>query len=73
MYGANESFESFDDKLLLFFLCFFFLSFYFVKNACPSTLFSEGTRTDRRSRLIPEKGKKKEEKKRKKKKEREES
>lgn len=24
MYGANESFESFDDKLLLFFLCFFF-------------------------------------------------
>lgn len=30
MYGENESFESFDDKLLLFFRVFFFLFFYFV-------------------------------------------
>lgn len=50
----------------VFFFFFFLSSFYFVKNACPSTLFSEGTRTDRPVAFNPIHGKRKEEGKRRK-------
>lgn len=69
MYGANESFESFDDKLLLFFLCFFFFIFLFCKKCLPIHAFqrghSDGSSVAFNSRKRKEKGRKEKEEERK--------